>query len=59
MANVPDETRARIESDAYCETLGIDVTDLEAGSARTGADDYRGPAELPRDAPRWGHLLAG
>jgi len=35
MANVPDETRARIESDAYCETLGIDVTDLEAGSART------------------------
>ncbi|WP_302082587.1 hydroxyphenylacetyl-CoA thioesterase PaaI [Salinibaculum rarum] len=35
MADVDDETRERIESDAYCETLGIDVVDLDAGSART------------------------
>ena len=35
MADVPEETRARIESDAYCETLGIEVAALEAGFART------------------------
>jgi acyl-CoA thioesterase len=35
MADVSDETRERIESDAYCETLGIDVVELEAGAART------------------------
>ncbi|MFC7134790.1 MULTISPECIES: hydroxyphenylacetyl-CoA thioesterase PaaI [Salinibaculum] len=35
MADVSDETRERIESDAYCETLGIDVVELDAGSART------------------------
>lgn len=35
MADVPEETRTRIESDAYCETLGIDLAELEAGYART------------------------
>ena len=30
-----DEARARIESDPYCETLGIELTALEPGYART------------------------
>jgi acyl-CoA thioesterase len=35
MSGVPDEVRERIDSDAYCETLGIDVVELESGHART------------------------
>ena len=35
MSGVPNEVRERIESDAYCETLGIDVVELEPGYART------------------------
>lgn len=35
MTGVPDEVRERIESDAYCETLGIDVVELDPGYART------------------------
>jgi acyl-CoA thioesterase len=35
MSGVPDEVRERIESDAYCETLGIDVVELEPGYAQT------------------------
>jgi len=35
MSGVADETRERIESDAFCETLGIDVVELDAGYART------------------------
>lgn len=35
MSGVPDEVRERIESDAYCETLGIDVVELDSGYART------------------------
>jgi len=34
MSDVSDETRSRIDSDPYCETLGIDITELEAGFAR-------------------------
>ncbi|ELY40381.1 hydroxyphenylacetyl-CoA thioesterase PaaI [Natronorubrum tibetense] len=30
-----DAVRQRIESDAYCETLGIDLVSLEPGTART------------------------
>lgn len=30
-----DAARERIESDAYCETLGIDLVALEAGAATT------------------------
>jgi len=35
MSDVSDETRSRIESDPYCETLGIDLVELESGFART------------------------
>ncbi|WP_340100043.1 hydroxyphenylacetyl-CoA thioesterase PaaI [Salinibaculum salinum] len=35
MSGVPDEVRERIESDAFCETLGIDVVELDSGYART------------------------
>ena len=35
MSGVPDEIRERIESDAFCETLGIDVVELDSGYART------------------------
>jgi len=35
MSEVPPETSERIHSDAYCETLGIEVTELEPGRART------------------------
>lgn len=35
MTDVADATRARIESDPYCETLGIELVDLEPGVART------------------------
>jgi acyl-CoA thioesterase len=35
MPSVPPETRDRIESDPYCETLGIEIVDLDAGFART------------------------
>lgn len=34
MSDVSDETRSRIDSDPYCETLGIDIAELEAGFAR-------------------------
>jgi acyl-CoA thioesterase len=35
MADVPDETRERINTDPFCDTLGIDVVDLDPGFART------------------------
>ena len=35
MTDVPDETRERIHTDPYCDTLGIDVVDLDPGFART------------------------
>ena len=35
MSGVADEVRERIESDAYCETLGIDVVELGSGYAQT------------------------
>ena len=35
MSDVSAETRERIESDAFCETLGIDIVELDSGSART------------------------
>ena len=35
MANVPDDRRERIASDPFCETLGIELTVLESGHART------------------------
>jgi len=35
MSEVSDETRERIQSDAFCETLGIDVVELDSGFART------------------------
>ena len=35
MTEVPAETRKRIRSDSYCETLGIEVTELSPGHART------------------------
>jgi acyl-CoA thioesterase len=35
MTDVPEEVRELVASDPYCETLGIEVTDLEPGSART------------------------
>jgi acyl-CoA thioesterase len=35
MTDVPDETRERINTDPYCDTLGIDVVDLDPGFART------------------------
>jgi acyl-CoA thioesterase len=35
MTDVPEEVRERVASDPYCETLGIEVTDLAPGYART------------------------
>mgnify|MGYP002762346104 FL=1 len=35
MTDVPDETRERINTDPFCDTLGIDVVDLDPGFART------------------------
>jgi acyl-CoA thioesterase len=35
MTAVDDELRERIESDPFCETLGIELVALEPGSART------------------------
>jgi acyl-CoA thioesterase len=35
MVDVDPETRERIESDRFCETLGIDLVALEPGYART------------------------
>lgn len=35
MTDVSEETRERVDSDAFCETLGIDVVELESGYART------------------------
>jgi len=35
MTDVPEEVRERVASDPYCETLGIEVTDLAPGCART------------------------
>ncbi|MFP8955833.1 PaaI family thioesterase [Natrialbaceae archaeon A-CW3] len=35
MTDVDDSLRARIEDDAYCQTLGIELGDLEAGHAQT------------------------
>lgn len=32
-----DAVRERIESDAYCETLGIELVPLEPGSATTAS----------------------
>ncbi|WP_135854471.1 hydroxyphenylacetyl-CoA thioesterase PaaI [Halorussus salinus] len=35
MAEIPDERRERIASDPFCETLGVELTDLEPGTATT------------------------
>lgn len=35
MANVPDERYDEIATDPYCATLGIELTNLESGTART------------------------
>lgn len=35
MTDVEDSHRARIEDDAYCQTLGIELVQLEVGRART------------------------
>jgi acyl-CoA thioesterase len=35
MSDVPDEIRERVQSDAFCETVGIDVVELSPGHART------------------------
>jgi acyl-CoA thioesterase len=35
MSDVPDEIRERVQSDAFCETVGIDVVELSPGYART------------------------
>ncbi|MFH5798635.1 hotdog fold thioesterase [Haladaptatus sp. CMAA 1911] len=35
MANVPDERYDEIASDPFCATLGIELTNLESGTART------------------------
>ncbi|MFP9059283.1 PaaI family thioesterase [Natrialbaceae archaeon A-chndr2] len=35
MTDVEDSLRARIEDDAYCQTLGIELVQAEAGRART------------------------
>jgi acyl-CoA thioesterase len=35
MSGVSDDVRERIESDPYCQTLGIEVVDLDAGYAET------------------------
>ncbi|UHQ98958.1 hotdog fold thioesterase (plasmid) [Natrinema zhouii] len=34
MSDVSDETRSRIDADPYCETLGIDIVELEVRFAR-------------------------
>lgn len=34
MSKVPKEARDRIHSDPYCETLGIELTDIELGGSR-------------------------
>ena len=35
MSGVADEVRERVQSDAFCDTLGIDVVELQPGYART------------------------
>jgi acyl-CoA thioesterase len=35
MTGVDDEVRERIDADPFCETLGIELVSLDAGSART------------------------
>ncbi|WP_049970657.1 hydroxyphenylacetyl-CoA thioesterase PaaI [Haladaptatus cibarius] len=35
MADIPDDHREKIASDPFCATLGIELTCLEPGSART------------------------
>ncbi len=35
MANIPDDRREKIASDPFCATLGIELTALESGHART------------------------
>ncbi|PSP81192.1 phenylacetic acid degradation protein PaaD [Halobacteriales archaeon QS_4_69_225] len=35
MSDVADEVRERVDSDAFCDTLGIDVIELDVGYART------------------------
>ena len=35
MSGVADEVRERVDSDAFCDTLGIDVIELDVGYART------------------------
>ncbi len=35
MADVPEEVRERVAADPYCDVLGIEVTDLAPGEART------------------------
>ncbi|WP_231183372.1 hotdog fold thioesterase [Haladaptatus sp. DYF46] len=35
MANIPDERYDEIASDPFCATLGIELTNLESGTART------------------------
>jgi len=35
MADVPEEVRKRVAADPYCDVLGIEVTDLAPGEART------------------------
>ncbi|EMA40943.1 phenylacetic acid degradation protein PaaI [Halococcus morrhuae DSM 1307] len=35
MSSVSDEVRECVQSDEFCETMGIDVVELESGYART------------------------
>lgn len=35
MANIPDDRRETIADDPFCATLGIELTTLESGRART------------------------
>ncbi|WP_435153740.1 hotdog fold thioesterase [Haladaptatus sp. DFWS20] len=35
MAEIPTDRREKIENDPFCATLGIELTNLEPGSART------------------------
>jgi acyl-CoA thioesterase len=35
MSGVADEVRERVQSDAFCDTLGIDIVELQPGYART------------------------